>query len=192
MEIRWLVEFCHGLWLKRSAFEFAPWFIGWKEKVSAGVRLRGGAPGRQWLWCQCSCSEVEPMSIEAADFRDMAFPSFLVLLRLWSYTLISFVTAGICNWSKWEADIWGWFEVRRSAMLHFNERQRPHWACWQYGHTGGTWWWLGVERWQLCLRDTSRSPKCHQQAAVGHWTSVCVKCCRMVDSVSIKHYISIL
>ena len=86
-----MVEFCHRLWVKRPAFEFAPWFIGWKEKVSAGVRSRGRAPGRQWLWCQCSCSEVEPMSIEAADFRDMAFPSFLVLIRLWSYKLISFV-----------------------------------------------------------------------------------------------------
>ena len=32
------------------------------------------------------------MYIEAADFRDIAFPSFLVLLRLWSYNLISFVT----------------------------------------------------------------------------------------------------
>ena len=25
--------------------------------------------------------------------------------------------------------------------------------------------------------------KCHRQAAVGHWVSLCVKCCRMVDSV---------
>ena len=44
--------------------------------------------------------------------------------------------ARTCNPSKWEADIWGWLEVRRSAMLHFNERQRPHWACQQYGHWG--------------------------------------------------------
>ena len=34
----------------------------------------------------------------------------------------------------------------RSAMLHSNERQRPHWACLQYGHTGETRRWLGVER----------------------------------------------
>ena len=46
--------------------------------------------------------------------------------------------ARTCNPSKWEADIWGWLEVRRSAMIHFNDRQRPHWACRQYGHTGGT------------------------------------------------------
>ena len=100
--------------------------------------------------------------------------------------------ARTCNPSKWEADIWGWLEVRRSAMLHFNERQRPHWACRQYGHTGGTRGWLGVERWQLCLRDTSRSANCHRRAAVGHWISLYVKCCRMVDSVPIWHTISIL
>ena len=40
--------------------------------------------------------------------------------------------------------------------------------------------------------DTSRSAKCHRQAAVGHWISLCVKCCRVVDSVPIKHTISIL
>ena len=89
--------------------------------------------------------------------------------------------ARTCNPSKWEADIWGWLEVRRSDMLHFNERQRPHWACRQYGHTGGTRGWLGVKRWQLCLGDTSRSATCHRRAAVGHWISVYVKCCRMVD-----------
>ena len=100
--------------------------------------------------------------------------------------------ARTCNPSKWEADIWGWLEVRRSAMLHFNERQRPHWACRQYGHTGGTRGWLGVERWQLCLQDTSRSANCHRRAAVGHWISLYVKCCRMVDSVPIWHTISIL
>ena len=68
-------------------------------------------------------------------------------------------------------------------MLHHNKRQRTHWACRQYGHTGGTWGWLGVERWQLCPRDTSRSANCHRPAAVGHCISLCVKCCRMVDSV---------
>ena len=88
-----------------------------------------------------------------------------------------------CNPSKWEADIRGWLEVRRSAMLHFNERQCPHWDCRQYGHSGGTRGWLGVERWQLCLQDTSRSANCHRRAAVGHWISLCVKCCRMVDSI---------
>ena len=42
-------------------------------------------------------------------------------------------------------------------MLHYTVNQRPHWACPQYGHSGGTWGWLGVERCQLCLQDTSRS-----------------------------------
>ena len=79
-----------------------------------------------------------------------------------------------------------------SAILHYTVNQRPHWACRQYGHTGGTQGWLGVERWQLCLRDTSRSANCHRRAAVGHWISLYVKCCRMVDSVPIWHTISIL
>ena len=91
--------------------------------------------------------------------------------------------ARTCNPSKWEADIWGWLEVRRSAMLHYTVSQRPHWACRQYGHSGGTRGWLGVERCQLCQQDTSRSAKWHRRAAVGHWISLCVKCCRMVDSV---------
>ena len=93
--------------------------------------------------------------------------------------VVAGVCCGPCNPSKWEADIWGWLEVKRSAMLHFNERQPPHWACWEYCHTGGTRRWLGAEWWQLCLRDTSRSAKCHRQAAVGQWISLCVKCCRM-------------
>jgi hypothetical protein len=40
---------------------------------------------------------------------------------------------------------------------------------------------LGVKRWQLCLRDTSRSANCHRRAAVGHWISLCVNCSGMVD-----------
>ena len=43
--------------------------------------------------------------------------------------------ARTCNPSKLEADIWGLLEVRRSAMLHFNECQRPHWylpAVWSH------------------------------------------------------------
>ena len=62
------------------------------------------------------------------------------------------VCCGLCNPSKWEADIWGWVEVRRSAILHYTVNQHLHWACRQYGYTGGTRGWLGVERWQLCLR----------------------------------------
>ena len=44
------------------------------------------------------------------------------------------------------------------------------------GHSEGTLGWLGV---CLCLQDTSRSAKWQRQAAVGHWVSLCVKCCRM-------------
>ena len=60
------------------------------------------------------------------------------------------------------------------AMLHYTVNQRLHWACRQYGHSGGTRGWLGVERCQLCLQDTSRSAKWHRRAAVGHWVSLCV------------------
>ena len=66
-------------------------------------------------------------------------------------------------------------------MLHYTVNQRLHWACRQYGHSGGALRWLGVKRCQLCLQDTSCSAKRHRQAAVGHWVSLCVKCCRMVD-----------
>ena len=87
-------------------------------------------------------------------------------------------STGVCcgprNPSKWEADIWGWLEVRRSAILQYTVNQHPHWACRQYGHSGGTWGWLGVERWQLCLLDTFRSANWHRRAAVGHWVSLCV------------------
>ena len=48
------------------------------------------------------------------------------------------VCCGPCNPSKWEADIWGWLEVRRSALLYYTVNQRQHWACWQYGHSGRT------------------------------------------------------
>ena len=36
---------------------------------------------------------------------------------------------------------------------------------------------------QLCLQDTTRSAKQHHQAAVVYWVSLCVKYCRVVDSV---------
>jgi hypothetical protein len=54
-------------------------------------------------------------------------------------------------------------------MLRYTVNQRPHWARRQYGHSEGTWGWLGVEKCQLCLQDTSRSAKRHRQEAVGHW-----------------------
>jgi hypothetical protein len=81
------------------------------------------------------------------------------------------VCCGPCNPSKWEADIWGWLEVRRSAILHYTVNQRLHWACWQYGHSGGTQGWLGVKRWQLSVWNTSHSANC-QRAAVGHWCPI--------------------
>ena len=80
-----------------------------------------------------------------------------------------------CNPSKLEDDIWGW--------LHYTVNQRPHWACQQYCNSGGTWGWIGVKRCQLCLQDISHSSKRHLRAAVCHWVSLCVRCCRMVDSV---------
>ena len=55
--------------------------------------------------------------------------------------------------------------------LHSTALQLP--TVWSHC-TGGTLWLLGVEIWQLCLRDTSRSAKWHQRAAVGHWVSLCV------------------
>ena len=99
------------------------------------------------------------------------------------------VYCGSCNPSKWKADIWGWLEVRRSAMLHYTVNQRPHWACRQYGHPGGTRGWLGVKRYQLCKRDTSHSTKWYRRAAVGHWDSLCVKCSGMVDSAKMAIYL---
>ena len=68
-------------------------------------------------------------------------------------------------------------------MLHYTMNQHWHWACRQYGHSGGIRGWLGVERCQFCLQDTSHSTKRHWRAAVGHWVSLCAKCWRMVDSV---------
>ena len=68
-------------------------------------------------------------------------------------------------------------------MLHYTVNQCPHWARQQYCHFRETRGWLGVERCQLCLQDTPCSAKRHRGAAVGHWVSLCVRYCRMVDSV---------
>ena len=80
-----------------------------------------------------------------------------------------------CNPSKWKGDIWG-------GLLCFTKyivNHCLHWACWQYGHSGETWGWLGAQRCQLCLQDTFCSAKWHRRAAVGHWISLCVVgwCC---------------
>ena len=52
--------------------------------------------------------------------------------------IISFQEAGVCggpcNPSKREAELWGWLEVWRPALLCFTVNQHPHWACWQCPH----------------------------------------------------------
>ena len=94
--------------------------------------------------------------------------------------------ARTCNPSKWEADIWGWLEVRRSAMLHFNKRQRPHWACRQYSHDGGT---QGLTR---CQEMATLPAGCIPQRKVPSASSsgslgviVCVQYCRIVYQLGI-------
>ena len=77
------------------------------------------------------------------------------------------VCCGPCNLSKWEAAIWGWLVVRRSAMLHYTVNQCPHWACQQYGQPGGTREWLGVKRCQLGHRV--------------HPTALCCTSCTRID-----------
>ena len=42
-------------------------------------------------------------------------------------------------------------DLRPGSMLCYTVNQRPHWACRQYGHSGGTRGWLGVERCQFLL-----------------------------------------
>ena len=89
-----------------------------------------------------------------------------------------------CNPCKWEADIWGWFEVRRSARLHYTVNQHLHWACRQYGHSGGTGGWLGVKRCQFCMQDTSPSASEQQLVTRLHnELSLCVKCCKIFDII---------
>ena len=39
------------------------------------------------------------------------------------------------------------------------------------------------------FQDASCSTKRHRRAAVGHWVSLCVKCCRMVDSIEDCDYL---
>ena len=43
--------------------------------------------------------------------------------------------------------------------LRSSVNQCPYWDHQQYGHSGGNRGWLGVERCQLCLQDTSWSTK---------------------------------
>ena len=69
---------------------------------------------------------------------------FLLLRRAFVTSFPAGVCCGPCNPSKWEAEFWGWLEVWRPALLCFTVNQRPHWACWQYGFSGGTQGCLGV------------------------------------------------
>ena len=60
--------------------------------------------------------------------------------------------------------------------------QCPHWTGWQYSHS----WEPGDDK---VLKDATfacrihSAAKWHHWAAVGHWASLCVMCCRMVDSI---------
>ena len=116
-----------------------------------------------WQW--------NPQLLSYVLWRDI---SFCII----THSFLAGVCWGPCNPSKWEADIWGWLEVRRSA-IYFTSQWTS--VCTELADsmvtlqcTGGTWGWLGVEKWQLCLQDTSRSAKCHWWAAVGHWVPLCV------------------
>ena len=91
-----------------------------------------------------------------------------LFLLLWQ----AVVCCRSCDSRKWLADSWGWLDVRRSAMLHYTVNQHHHWACWQYGHSGGTHGWLSFNICQLCLQDTSRSANCHRRAAGGERGSI--------------------
>ena len=62
-----------------------------------------------------------------------------------------------------QSEIWGWLEVRRSAI---NSLQSE--PVFVLRVTLGEPGWLWVERWQLCLWNTSRSAKCHRRVSVGH------------------------
>ena len=70
----------------------------------------------------------------------------------------------------------GWLEVIRSAILHFIVNQRPHWAYWQYGQSGGTWGWLGVERWPTCQRHPAVQIAIGKQQWVTRFHCVCALC----------------
>ena len=54
-------------------------------------------PSRHYLWC---------MADPRFSFGD-------------SFCHKAGVCCGLCSPSKWEGDIWGWLEVRRSAILHY-------------------------------------------------------------------------
>ena len=73
-------------------------------------------------------------------------------------------------------------DLRSGGLLCYTTQWTSVCTGLAYSHSGGTQGWLGVERYLFCLQDISGSAKWHQPA-IGHLVSLCVKCCRMVDSV---------
>ena len=65
-------------------------------------------------------------------------------------------------------------------MLQNTVNQCPHWACQQYGRSGGIQEWLDVER---GLHPVAQRDIGEQQWVTGFQ---CFNCCRMVDSVPIR------
>ena len=107
------------------------------------------------------------------------------LILIWSHSdLVSFHFGPIPFLSFWNLK----FIIGEQPEIIFHAICLHIFRC----HTGGTRGWLGVERWQLCLQDTSRSAKCQKASSGSLGFIVCVQCCRMVDSVPIWHTISIL
>ena len=82
--------------------------------------------------------------------------TFLIKLQL--YLCTQEIAGFCCQHIKWEADIWGWLEVRRSA-IYFTTQWTS--VCTKLADS-------------VCLQDTSHSAKCYRQAAVGHWVSLWV------------------
>ena len=103
------------------------------------------------------CSSFWELGLTAIDRQNLTPPTRRIFL------------SGFCVRPR---SVWLW-RSRLDSILGLCLNLK-FWACWQYGHSWETWEWQGVERCRLCLRYTSRSAKCHRQAAVGHWVSLCV------------------
>ena len=111
-------------------------------------------------WLEKSVPIFTHLWIRKHKLNERDFKSLIILKYKSSISrrFLAGVCCGPCSSSKWEADIWGWLEVRRSAMLHYTVNQRLHWARRQYGHCVGTRGWLGVETCQLWLQDRDSMP----------------------------------
>ena len=83
-------------------------------------------------------------------------------------------------------------------MLHYTVNQRLNRACQQYGHTGGTRGNPGVARCREMATLPAgyiphrKVPPASDSGSLNLIFIVCVQCCRMVDSVPIRHSICIL